>query len=165
MIENDINDLTVRIYSWFDEHNLYDPIMQFAKLNEEVGEIAHELTRNRYKGADIKDALGDTYITLVGMAHHLNLDLSECISGAYKEIRDRKGKTVNGSFIKDNLPKGTPTEKLMQNAGTLIARQEKAIQFLKDLKENYQKNGSVVWGEFDKDMTDFLTVIGLWDNI
>ena len=165
MIEYDINDLTVRIYNWFDEHNLYDPVMQFAKLNEEVGEIAHELTRNRYKSKEMKDAIGDTFVTLVGMAHHLNLDLSECVSMAYNEIKDRKGKTVNGSFIKDTRPTGTPTEKLIQNAGVLINKQEKAIKMLKDLKENYIKNGSIVWGEFDKDTTDFLTVIGLWDNI
>lgn len=101
MINYDINDLTVRIYNWFDEKNLHDPIMQFAKLNEEVGEIAHELTRGNYDTTEMKDSLGDVYVTLVGMAHHLGLDLSKCINMAYQEIKDRTGKVVDGSFVKD----------------------------------------------------------------
>lgn len=101
MIDYDINDLTVRIYNWFDDKGLHDPVMQFAKLNEEVGEMAHELTRGRKDSEEMKDSLGDVFVTLVGMAHHLNLDLSECINMAYHEIRDRKGKVIEGSFVKD----------------------------------------------------------------
>lgn len=101
MVNYDINDLTVRIYNWFDEKNLYDPIMQFAKLNEEVGEMAHELTRGRKDSEEMKDSLGDVFVTLVGMAHHLDLDLSECINMAYQEIKSRKGKVIDGSFVKE----------------------------------------------------------------
>lgn len=100
-LDYDINDLTVRISSWFDEKGLSDPVMQFAKLNEEVGEMAHELTRGQKDSEEMKDAIGDTFVTLVGMAHHLNLDLSECINMAYHEIRDRKGKVIEGSFVKE----------------------------------------------------------------
>lgn len=101
MIDYDISDLTVRIYAWFEEKDLHDPIMQFAKLNEEVGEMAHELTRGRKTNKAMRDAIGDVYVTLVGMAHHLGLDISECINMAYKEIRGRKGKVIEGSFVKD----------------------------------------------------------------
>ena len=102
MIDYDINDLTVRIYDWFDEKGLHDPVMQFAKLNEEVGEMAHELTRGRKDSEEMKDAIGDVFVTLVGMAHHLGMDISECINMAYKEIRGRTGKVVEGSFVKDD---------------------------------------------------------------
>lgn len=101
MIDYDINDLTVRIYNWFDDKGLHDPVMQFAKLNEEVGEMAHELTRGRKDSEEMKDSLGDVFVTLVGMAHHLDLDLSECINMAYQEIRYRKGKVIDGSFVKE----------------------------------------------------------------
>lgn len=101
MIDYDINDLTVRIYNWFEDKGLHDPVMQFAKLNEEVGEMAHELTRGRKDSEEMKDSLGDVFVTLVGMAHHLNLDLSECINMAYQEIRYRKGKVIDGSFVKE----------------------------------------------------------------
>ena len=102
MIDYDINDLTVRIYGWFDEKGLSDPIMQFAKLNEEVGEMAHELTRGRKDSEEMKDAIGDVFVTLVGMAHHLDLDLSECINMAYQTIRNRKGKVIDGSFVRED---------------------------------------------------------------
>ena len=101
MIDYDINDLTVRIYNWFDDKGLHDPVMQFAKLNEEVGEMAHELTRGRKYSEEMKDSLGDVFVTLVGMAHYLDLDLSECINMAYQEIRYRKGKVIDGSFVKE----------------------------------------------------------------
>lgn len=100
-LDYDINDLTVCISNWFDEKGLSDPIMQFAKLNEEVGEMAHELTRGHKDSEEMKDAIGDTFVTLVGMAHHLGIDLSECINMAYQEIRGRKGKIIEGSFVKD----------------------------------------------------------------
>lgn len=101
MLDYDINDLTVRLYNWFDEKNLHDPVMQFAKLNEEVGELAHELTRGHKQTEEMKDAIGDVFVTLVGMAHHLDLDLSYCINAAYQEIRNRKGKVIDGSFVKE----------------------------------------------------------------
>lgn len=101
-LDYDINDLTVRINAWFEEKGLKDPIMQYAKLNEEVGEMAHELTRGNKDTDKMKDAIGDTFVTLVGMAHHLGLDLSECINMAYQTIRNRKGKVVEGSFVKES---------------------------------------------------------------
>ena len=101
MIDYDINDLTVRIYNWFDEKGLHDPVMQVVKHLEEAGEIAHEITRNRLDSDELKDAIGDQFVTLVGIAHHLDFDLSECINMAYQEIRDRKGKVIAGSFVKE----------------------------------------------------------------
>lgn len=100
-MKSDINALTTKINEWFDEKGLSDAVMQYAKLNEEVGEIAHELTRGHLDTKEMKDSLGDTFVTLVGMAHHLHLDLSECIEMAYNEIKDRKGKVIEGSFVKE----------------------------------------------------------------
>ena len=34
------------------------------------------------------------------MAHHLGLDLEECVGIAWSEIKDRKGRVINGSFVK-----------------------------------------------------------------
>lgn len=100
-MQNNLNELTEKIYQWFDDKKLSDPIMQYAKLNEEVGEMAHELTRGHRNTQEMKDSIGDTYVTLVGMAHHLGLDISECIDMAYNEIKNRKGKVVDGSFVKE----------------------------------------------------------------
>lgn len=86
---------------WGREKEINDPIMQFAKLNEEVGEIAHELTRLRFHGAEIEDALGDTFVTLIILADILGYDLHDCLAEAYDQIKNRRGKTKGGSFIKD----------------------------------------------------------------
>lgn len=101
LMTNDLNTLEKQTLVWFDEKGLSDPVMQFAKLNEEVGEMAHELTRGRYDSPEIMDSVGDVMITLIGMCHHLNLPLGECWASALNEIQHRKGKVIDGSFVKD----------------------------------------------------------------
>ena len=39
---------------------------------------------------------------LKDMCRKLNLDLTECANLAWNEIKDRKGNTINGTFIKNN---------------------------------------------------------------
>ncbi|WP_416340717.1 helix-turn-helix domain-containing protein [Streptococcus salivarius] len=34
--------------------------------------------------------------------YNLDLDVTECLSIAYEEIKNRKGKMVNGTFIKES---------------------------------------------------------------
>lgn len=75
--------------------------MQYTKFQEEAGEIAHELTRGRKDTAEMKDALGDTFVTLIILADILGFDIIDCLLAAYEEIKDRKGTTINGSFVKE----------------------------------------------------------------
>lgn len=35
------------------------------------------------------------------LAHQLDLDVAECLGIAYDEIKNRKGKMINGTFIKE----------------------------------------------------------------
>jgi len=46
----------------------------------------------------------DNYFWLYAIAHKLNHDLTECANLAYNEIKNRKGVTINGTFIKDSTP-------------------------------------------------------------
>ena len=98
----DAESLFSAVIKWGKEKGIDNPIMQYAKLNEEVGEIAHELTRSNLDSAEMKDALGDTLVTLIILANILDYDLIDCLLEAYCAIKDRKGSTVNGSFVKDN---------------------------------------------------------------
>ena len=95
------HELINAVRDWGRERGLKDPIMQFAKLNEESGEIAHELTRNQLQSEEMKDAIGDTLVTIIILADILGLDVHECLEGAYNEIKNRKGETINGSFVKE----------------------------------------------------------------
>ena len=69
------------------------------KTLEEVEELTHALADRNL--AEIADAIGDIYVTLVIQAEMQGLRMSECIEGAYNVISKRTGKMVNGQFVKD----------------------------------------------------------------
>lgn len=95
------NDTVLKVWDWFDEHNLHDPVMQMVKVQEEVGELAHEISRGHYDTPEVVDALGDSLVTLIGMCHHLNIEPGFALHTAYNEIKNRKGKVINNSFVKE----------------------------------------------------------------
>lgn len=47
------------------------------------------------------DSIDDSICYLSDLSLNLKLDLTECANLAYNEIKDRTGKTVNGTFIKN----------------------------------------------------------------
>jgi NTP pyrophosphatase (non-canonical NTP hydrolase) len=65
----------------------------------EVGELCNALIANDQE--KIIDGFGDVLITLIMLSEKLDLDLLECLDFSYKEIEKRKGKTVNGNFMKE----------------------------------------------------------------
>lgn len=90
-----------KVKEWGREKGLHDPIMQFTKYMEENGEIAHELTRNKLASPELVDAIGDSLICHIILADILGIDTYEALSSAFEVVSKRTGKTVNGSFIKD----------------------------------------------------------------
>ena len=72
---------------------------QFMKVTEELGELAEGI--NKDKPEQIKDSLGDVLVTLILLAEDLNLNLLDCLNSAWGEIKDRKGKVKDGSFVKE----------------------------------------------------------------
>lgn len=101
-----IAELINKINHWADERSLKqaDPNIQWMRITEEVGEIRDVLlkpTKFTEPQAALKDAIGDTLVTIIVLAHQLDLDVTECLSIAYEEIKNRKGKMVNGTFVKE----------------------------------------------------------------
>jgi NTP pyrophosphatase (non-canonical NTP hydrolase) len=96
-----INDIDAKIILWAKARGLENGEVsrQMLKLYEEVGELSGGIAKGNQEV--IKDSLGDIYVVLVILALRLGLNLQECIEGAYNEIKDRKGKLVNGVFIKE----------------------------------------------------------------
>ena len=78
-----------------------NPDKQTLKLLEESGELASELCRGRYQSAEVKDALGDIGIVWIILASILGYNAMDCVSDAYEIIEKRKGRTISGSFVKD----------------------------------------------------------------
>lgn len=105
--DNTFSDLITCINVWADERNLKqaDPKIQWMRITEEVGEIRDILlkpTKFTEPQAALKDAIGDTLVTIIVLAHQLDLDVTECLGIAYEEIKNRKGKMINGTFVKES---------------------------------------------------------------
>lgn len=115
-----IDGLTVDIIEWANDRNIIqgsDLKAQLNKLAEEFGELASGINKNNPDV--IEDSVGDMYVVLTIISEinaRLHNDTYEegtnvedgvypCIafdiSRAYNTIRNRKGKMVDGIFIKE----------------------------------------------------------------
>ena len=99
--EAETEDITELIKKWAVDRNVVsgDVKSQMVKLLEEAGELAEGINKN--KKDLIVDSIGDVYVVLVILCMQLGLDINDCIKAAYEEIKDRKGKLVNGLFVKE----------------------------------------------------------------
>ena len=91
------------IRTWATERGLYDKgdtKTQFAKLVEETGELAQAILKK--DNAEFADAIGDMVVVLTNLAHLGGVTIEECIDSAYNEIKNRKGKMSNGTFVKND---------------------------------------------------------------
>ena len=91
------------IRDWAGERGLYskgDKKTQYAKLMEESGELARAILKDDQ--AEFVDAIGDMVVVLTNLAHLGGTTIEDCIDSAYKVISKRKGKMVNGTFVKDD---------------------------------------------------------------
>ena len=91
------------IRTWADERGLYDKgdtKTQFCKLMEEAGELGRAVLKN--DNAEFVDAIGDMVVVLTNLAHLGGTSIEQCIDAAYAEIQNRKGKMVNGTFVKND---------------------------------------------------------------
>lgn len=78
--------------------------MENAKNYEDVCEhlkIAGTFAKSRNK-KDMMLEMGDIFVTLIILCEQLDLDPMECLELAYKKISKRKGRTINGTFIKED---------------------------------------------------------------
>lgn len=96
------DELIDNITQWADDKGILvsDNIpQQTMKVMEELGETAGAILKNK-KTDEVIDGIGDILVTVIILSKQLGLDPTECLEHAWNEIKDRKGKTVNGTFIK-----------------------------------------------------------------
>lgn len=55
-----------------------------------------------YDSGSYIEGLGMVVENLTVLAYRLNTNLKECLAAAYDEIKDRRGKMVNGVFVKES---------------------------------------------------------------
>jgi uncharacterized protein YabN with tetrapyrrole methylase and pyrophosphatase domain len=105
MFNNDIantrvNDVISDITQWHYDRNLIDgadDYGQLEKLDEEVAELSLSIV----KGNSPIDDIGDIIVVLINIAERHGLTIEQCLEHAYNDIKDRKGKLVNGVFVKE----------------------------------------------------------------
>jgi len=98
---NYLEHLESNIKAWHHDRNLIDGSTdkdQYLKLIQEAG----ELSDNICKGRDIADDIGDMIVVLINIAERNGLSLATCMEKAWQDIKDRKGKMVDGVFVKED---------------------------------------------------------------
>lgn len=76
------------------------PLAQARKTLEECGELIEACATG--DTAAMADAYGDILVTLIMGCATAELDLTQCLIGAYAEIKDRKGHLrPDGVFVKE----------------------------------------------------------------
>ena len=90
------------IRTWANDRGLYDggdPKTQALKLVEEVGETCRAILKEDAK--EMIDGIGDCVVVLTNLAELIGTPIEECIDRAYNEIKGRKGKMANGTYVKN----------------------------------------------------------------
>lgn len=91
-----------KILQWAKDRGILEkatPEAQMLKTVEEVGELANALGKK--DKVEIIDSIGDIAVTLIIQAELNGLDYDECVEAAYNVIAQRKGKMINGIFVKE----------------------------------------------------------------
>lgn len=76
------------------------PASQLLKLVSEVGELCD--AEGRRDRPATEDAVGDVLVCLINYCALRDLDLTQCLVGAYAQIKDRRGRLMpDGTFVKE----------------------------------------------------------------
>jgi len=96
------DELILQVGNWAFDKGLVkreNASKQMIKVMEEVGETAGALLKGNE--TELKDGIGDSFVTLIILAEQLGYTPQECLEAAWEEIKNRKGKTKDGVFVKD----------------------------------------------------------------
>lgn len=97
-----MKELVEKVEKWAEDRNIIggaQPKDQILKLIEELGEMCGAIARDQ-KTKQV-DGVGDALVVLIILSRQLGFSAEVALSFAYEEIKDRKGKMVDGIFIKE----------------------------------------------------------------
>jgi hypothetical protein len=89
-----------KVVGWHHDRNLIDGSTdkdQTLKLLQELGELSDSVC----KGKDIRDDIGDMLVVMLNITERNRVSLGECLERAWQDIKDRKGKMIDGIFVKE----------------------------------------------------------------
>ena len=88
------------VTQWHKDRNLIEGSTdkdQTLKLMQELGELSDSVCKNK----DVKDDIGDMLVVMINIAERNGISLTDCLETAWHDIKDRKGKMVDGIFVKE----------------------------------------------------------------
>lgn len=95
-----VDNMVSRIKTWHHDRNLIEGSTdkdQVLKLMQELGELSDSVCKSK----DIRDDLGDMLVVMINIMERNNLTMTECLEVAWDDIKDRKGRMVDGIFVKE----------------------------------------------------------------
>ena len=98
---DEVRSLTLKIAQWHYDRNLIHGSTdkdQTLKLLQELGELSDSVC----KGKDIRDDLGDMMVVMINIMERNGLNMAECLTVSWNDIKDRKGLMVDGVFVKES---------------------------------------------------------------
>lgn len=97
------NEIEKQIIEWAEARKIIPnatPVSQLLKAVSEMGELADAENKNRE--VEIIDAVGDVLVCLINYCALRDLSITNCLSHAYEQIKDRKGTLLpSGVFLKE----------------------------------------------------------------
>lgn len=95
-----MKELIQKVINWHKDRNLIDGSddkSQVLKLVQEVGELSDSVCKDEC----LLDDIGDMLVVMINICERNHVELKDCLSAAYMDIKDRKGKMVDGVFVKN----------------------------------------------------------------
>ena len=98
--EEHIKHAIQQVVSWHLARNLIHGSSdkdQVLKLIQAVGELSDSICKEQSPIDDI----GDIMVVLINIIVRNGLTVTGCLNHAYNDIKDRKGKMIDGIFVKE----------------------------------------------------------------
>lgn len=96
-------EVEMKVVQWGEARGIVQnatAMSQAIKTLEETTELLAAINKKNLD--ETKDAVGDIVVTLIMVCAVLDINLVDCLKGAYNEIKDRKGYlTKEGVFVKE----------------------------------------------------------------
>jgi phosphoribosyl-ATP pyrophosphohydrolase len=103
MNNNTFEELQANVYKWAEDKDLLkeeNALKQLEKVKEEVAEIEVEILSDNTPNLRLE--LGDGLVTLIILAYQKGLHPVDCLRAAWNKIEHRKGRTIQGTFVKES---------------------------------------------------------------
>jgi hypothetical protein len=98
-------DVEIKVIRWAEARRIIPnatPSSQLLKAVSEMGELADAEGKRDLPA--IKDAVGDVVVCLINYCALRDIDLVDCLAGAFEQIKGRRGTLMpDGTFVKETV--------------------------------------------------------------